>query len=125
VHSGTPGIVQVEFDPRVADYVKERDWHRSEVIEERPDGSLLMTLTVCDDRPLRSWIHSFGPLARVVAPAQLAQEIFEEIDETRDRYMQRLTFDVPRAALPQEGGTPATKDRHRRLPVKVRNWRAS
>jgi predicted DNA-binding transcriptional regulator YafY len=126
VHSGEADPVQVEFDARVAEYVKGREWHRSQVVDERPDGSLLMTLTVCDDRPLRSWIHSFGPLARVVSPATLAQEIFEEIDEARDRYMPRLTFDVPRAAArPSEGPAAAAKARNRRLPLKTRKWRVS
>jgi WYL domain len=126
VHSGTPVAVEIEFDARVAEYVKGREWHRSQVIDERPDGSLLMTLTVSDDRPLRSWIHSFGPLARVVSPARLAQEIFEEIDEARDRYKARLTFDIPRAAIkPAEGPAPAVEARKRRLPLKTRKWRAS
>ena len=123
-HSGTPGPVEIEFDARVADYVKGREWHGSQVFDERPDGSLRMTLTVCDDRPLRSWIHSFGPVARVVAPARLAQEIFEEIDEARDRYMPRLTFDVPRMAV-DSGVAMAPKQRNLRLPRKARKWRAS
>jgi len=122
VYSGTPIHIEVEFDARVADYVKGREWHRSQVMQERADGSLLMTLTVSDDRPLRSWIHSFGPLARVVAPARLAQEIFEEIDEARDRYMPRLTFDLPRMAATVAEGVEAG---HRRLPLKARKWRAS
>jgi predicted DNA-binding transcriptional regulator YafY len=126
VHSGTPETVAIEFDARVAEYVKGREWHRSQIIDDHPDGSLLMTLTVCDDRPLRSWIHSFGPLARVVAPTRLAQEIFEEIDEARDRYMPRLTFDVPRVAgLQAEGVAEAAVPRNRRLPLKTRKWRAS
>jgi predicted DNA-binding transcriptional regulator YafY len=113
VHTGTPEAVEIEFDARVADYVQEREWHKSQQVEIRPDGSLLVRLVVCDDRPLRSWIHSFGPLARVHAPARLAQEIFEEIDQTRDRYMPRLTFDVPRMEV---AGQP-------KLPLKIRKWR--
>jgi predicted DNA-binding transcriptional regulator YafY len=126
VHSGPPVPIEIEFDARVAEYVSGREWHRSQVIDERPDGSLLMRLTVSDDRPLRSWIHSFGPLARVVSPARLAQEIFEEIDEARDRYMPRLTFDVPRMAVtPPDVAAPAVEARNRRLPLKTRKWRAS
>jgi predicted DNA-binding transcriptional regulator YafY len=49
--------------------------------------SLLVRLTVCDDRPLRSCIHSFGPLARVVAPARLAREVFQEIEDALELYM--------------------------------------
>jgi predicted DNA-binding transcriptional regulator YafY len=117
VHTGTPERIEIEFDARVAEYVKERDWHRSLQIDERPDGSLLVRLNVSDDRPLRSWIHSFGPLARVVAPARLAQEIFEEIDEARERYKPGLKFDVPRMAI-----EPAAQ---RKLPRKSRTWKVS
>jgi predicted DNA-binding transcriptional regulator YafY len=106
VHTGTPEAIEIEFDARVAEFVSEREWHRSQEIEPRPDGSLLVRLTVCDDRPLRSWIHSFGPLARVVAPARLAREVFQEIEDARELYMPRLTLDMarmplgPRARLP-------------------------
>ena len=114
-HTGKPERIEIEFDARAADYVKERDWHRSQHVETRPDGSLLVQLDVCDDRPLRSWIHSFGPLARVHSPKRLAQDIFEEIEEARERYMPRLTFDVPRMELAGQPG----------LPLTVRKWRAS
>jgi predicted DNA-binding transcriptional regulator YafY len=117
VHTGTPERVEIEFDPGVAEYVKERDWHRSQQMDSRPDGSLIVCLDVCDDRPLRSWIHSFGPLARVVFPKRLAQEVFEEIEEARERYMPRFTFDVPRMEMVSRA--------QRRLPPKTRKWRAS
>jgi predicted DNA-binding transcriptional regulator YafY len=129
VHTGTPLAIEVEFDASVADYVSGRDWHRSQAIDRRPDGSLLVRLSVCDDRPLRSWIHSFGPLARVVAPARLAQEIFEEIDEARQRYVPTLKFDVPKAGLPTErdgikmGEGAVGARRQGKLPLRVRKWR--
>ena len=40
-----------------------------------------MTLDVCLDRALQSWILSFGPFARVVAPEALAREIAEQFAE--------------------------------------------
>jgi predicted DNA-binding transcriptional regulator YafY len=45
-----------------------------------------MTLDVCLDRALHSWILSFGPFARVVAPASLAKAIAEQFEEARARY---------------------------------------
>jgi predicted DNA-binding transcriptional regulator YafY len=123
-HSGSPSTrpvrVEIEFDARVADYVKERERHPSQQNESRPDGSLLVRLTVSDDRPLRSWIHSFGPLARVIAPAALAQEMFEEIDETRDLYAPRLTFDVTEPAIPPTNRPLPTDSRTGRLPLTTR-----
>ena len=49
-------------------------------------GVLLMTLDVCLDRALQSWILSFGPFARVISPERLAREIADQFDEARARY---------------------------------------
>jgi predicted DNA-binding transcriptional regulator YafY len=99
VHTGTPEPIEIEFDARAAAFVKEREWHPSQEIVEGDDGSLLVRLRVCDDRPLRRWIHSFGPLARVVSPKRLAEEILADIDEARERYVPRLTFEMAKMTL--------------------------
>jgi hypothetical protein len=96
VHTGRPELIEIEIDSRAADYVREREWHRSQEIIEREDGSLLVRLCVCDDRPLRSWNHSLGPMARVSSPAKLAQELFDEIEQTRERYQPRFKFEMRR-----------------------------
>jgi predicted DNA-binding transcriptional regulator YafY len=41
---------------------------------------------VCNDWALRSWIRSFGPLARVAKPSTLAKQIKDEIDRAAERY---------------------------------------
>jgi predicted DNA-binding transcriptional regulator YafY len=86
VHSGPPERVEIEFQPAAADYVRSREWHASQQLRDDATGCLLMTLDVCLDRALRSWILSFGPFARVVAPAALAKEIAEQFEEARARY---------------------------------------
>ncbi len=45
-----------------------------------------MTLDVCIDRALFSWILSFGPSARVIAPDTLAKEITEQLQRAGDQY---------------------------------------
>jgi len=86
VHSGTPERVEIEFQPAVADYVGARAWHRSQTTERTADGGLRMTLDVCLDRALVSWILSFGPFARVVSPVHLAKEVAQQIEEAWARY---------------------------------------
>ena len=54
-----------------------------------------MTLNVCNDWALRSWILGFGPLARVIAPTELASQILDEIDRTRSHYVPGLDFELP------------------------------
>ena len=86
VHSGSPERVEIEFQPAVAEYVTARQWHQSQQLRDRPGGTVLMTLNVCLDRALRSWILSFGPFARVVSPEGLAREIAEQIQEAGAQY---------------------------------------
>ncbi len=86
VHSGPPERVDIEFEPAVAEYVSARAWHQSQRMEPMPDGGVRMTLDVCLDRALQSWILSFGPFARVIAPERLARDIAEQIEKARSRY---------------------------------------
>jgi predicted DNA-binding transcriptional regulator YafY len=86
VHSGPPEHVEIAFDPGIADYVGVREWHSSQRITSLPDGQTLMSLDVCVDRALVSWILSFGPFARVVAPEHLARDIAKQFQEARAKY---------------------------------------
>jgi len=86
VHSGPPERIEIEFQPTVADYVRSRVWHASQTIQEDESGALRMTLDVCLDRALQSWILSFGPFARVAAPESLVRAIAEQFEEARQRY---------------------------------------
>jgi predicted DNA-binding transcriptional regulator YafY len=86
VHSGPPEQVEIDFQPTVADYVLGRSWHPSQALVEHADGSVRMTLEVCLDRALTSWILSFGPFARVVGPAALARDIAAQLSDARERY---------------------------------------
>jgi predicted DNA-binding transcriptional regulator YafY len=87
VHSGPPETVTIEFAPAVADYVRAREWHRSQQWSESSDGQLVLTLQVCIDPALRSWILSFGPSARVLGPTALAHDIAARLEEARLRYL--------------------------------------
>jgi predicted DNA-binding transcriptional regulator YafY len=91
--SGKPELVELEFDAEIADFVSSREWHRSQAIAAHEDGSIVMSLCVCNDRPLRTWILGFGGAARVLFPRTLASVIFEEIHAARERYMPRLRFE--------------------------------
>jgi predicted DNA-binding transcriptional regulator YafY len=95
VNQGTPERIAIAFEPRIARYVKERVWHPSQQVQEAGDGTLTMTLDVCNDWALRSWILGFGPLARVISPHELATQILEEIEQTRSHYVPGLDVELP------------------------------
>ena len=89
VNTGVPEEIVVEFEPSAAVYIREREWHRSQRIEERADGGLTLMLNVCNDWSLRSWILGFGPDAHVVSPVSLARDVFDAVSHTRRRYLRR------------------------------------
>ncbi len=86
VHSGPPARVAIEFQPAVTDYIRGRTWHPSQQLREIDGGGLAMTLDVCIDRALQSFILSFGPFARVTAPDDLIQQIAAQLEQAEAQY---------------------------------------
>ena len=99
VNTGPPEKIEIEFLPEAAVHVRERSWHPSQQVREKTDGSIRLTLNVCNDWALRSWILSFGPLARVVSPSALAEAILEQLEDARDGYAPHLDFGFSDALL--------------------------
>jgi predicted DNA-binding transcriptional regulator YafY len=86
VNTGPPERVELEFEPQVAPYVRARVWHASQQAREDDGGRLMLTMNVCHDWALRSWILSWGPFVRVVSPAALAGEIRSDLQAAGARY---------------------------------------
>lgn len=86
VHSGPTERVEIAFEPAAADYVRAREWHPSQHVHDTEDGGVRVTLDVCLDRALRSWILSFGPFARVLGPESLARDIAQQLAAAQSRY---------------------------------------
>jgi predicted DNA-binding transcriptional regulator YafY len=88
VHMGGKAApIEIEFDQRVAPYVRARVWHASQQLRDHADGRLTLTMQVSHDWALRSWILSWGPFARVVSPAAAASEIAADLQTARGLYV--------------------------------------
>ena len=87
VNTGPAAKVEIEFGPQVAPYVRARVWHTSQHLRDGADGMLLLSMNVCHDWALRSWILSWGPFARVLSPAALAQNVRSDLQAATDRYV--------------------------------------
>ena len=86
VNTGPAQRVEIEFAPDVAPYVRARVWHASQDVRENGDGGVRVTMDVCHDWALRSWILSWGPFARVLSPAPLARTIRAELEAAGTQY---------------------------------------
>lgn len=86
VNTGPPERVELEFATDVAPYVRARVWHPSQDVRDNGDGGVRLTMDVCHDWALRSWILSWGPFARVVSPAPLARAIRADLEAAGTHY---------------------------------------
>jgi predicted DNA-binding transcriptional regulator YafY len=86
IAGGKAEAVEIVFEPRVAAYVRERVWHESQSLEDKPDGSVMLRLEVAPAWELKTWIKGFLPNVRVEKPASLRDEIARDIEEAGKRF---------------------------------------
>ena len=86
VHSGPPERVEIAFQASAADYVRSREWHETQTTKDLDDGSVVVTLRVCRDRALESWILGFGAAARVLDPPALVADIARQLADASNNY---------------------------------------
>lgn len=73
-----PVEVVLKFHPRVALRVRETRWHRSEQVEELPDGSLLWRARVAEVQEMLPWIRGWGADVEVLKPQELRERMMGE-----------------------------------------------
>lgn len=74
--------VKLIFSPAVASRVKTLRYHRSqELLEELPDGSVIISLEVCGLIELKSWLLQWGKEVEVLEPFYLRQQLLEAARE--------------------------------------------
>ena len=78
--------VKIRFNQRVAEYVKERSWHRSQRIEECGNGDVILSMTVNHLLELKRWILSWGADAQVIEPESFARDIRGTLVNAADLY---------------------------------------
>jgi len=78
VHSGEGEYdVIIRFNPRAADYVREKKWHESQQLKELKDGGVELRLKLSSLMEIERWILSWGGDAVVVKPKELVAAVRE------------------------------------------------
>jgi len=73
--------VTLRFSPKVAAYIKERQWHASQELRTLPGGGVELRLVTSGRKELIRWILSWMPDVRVVGPASLRRRVLEKLRE--------------------------------------------
>jgi len=84
--SGESKRVRVHFAAQAAGSVKESRWNRSQKFVDRKDGSTVMSLKLRNLDEIKSWILSFGPLAKVLEPVELVESLQRDVEAMRRQY---------------------------------------
>ncbi len=84
---GTPTeTIRLRFDRSVAHRVREAIWHRSQTLDELPDGGVQLTVQVAGIIEIRPWILSWGDGVEVLAPPALRASVAEALHGALARY---------------------------------------
>ncbi|MCR4407427.1 MAG: WYL domain-containing protein [Anaerolineae bacterium] len=81
-----PAQVVLKFHPRVAQRVRETRWHRSEQVEELPDGFLLWRARIAEPQEMFPWIRGWGADVEVLAPQELREQMVGEARRMAQMY---------------------------------------
>jgi proteasome accessory factor B len=76
VHSGEGRFeVVLRFSSKVADYIREKRWHASQVLRDVTGGGVELRLRLSSLVEIERWILGWGGEARVVQPPELAGRV--------------------------------------------------
>ena len=76
VHSGEGEYeVVIRFNPRAADYVREKKWHQSQQLRELKGGGVELKLKLSSLPEIERWVLSWGGDAKVLKPRELAEAV--------------------------------------------------
>lgn len=75
---GAPVRVVIEFSAAMAERVSARVWHRTQQLTPLPSGDLRLEMQIANTAEMVPWVLSFGPHARLLEPADLAERIRAE-----------------------------------------------
>ena len=83
------------FEPKLAVYVAEREWHPSQKLEHRADGRVEMRLETTGRKELVLWVLSWIPDVKALAPKSPRDRIAEKLQEAASGRSKRAGIRVP------------------------------
>lgn len=83
---GEPARVRVLFAPQAARLLKERLFHPSQRLTERKDGRVLAEYRLNAFEEFLTWICGWGPLAEVLEPPNLREQVARTLWEAAELY---------------------------------------
>lgn len=78
--------VEIEVQSEFSHYFLNRNWHPSQKIAERADGSLILRMTVPITPDFTGWIMSWGDAVKVIKPRELIVKLKRKYESALEQY---------------------------------------
>ncbi len=95
-HSDAPVAIQLRFTPYQSRWIRERRYHPSQILHERPDGGVDMHLRIAGTVEIRRWILGFGSDVEVMQPESLRHNLAQEAKKIQEIYASPTFLDSDR-----------------------------
>lgn len=83
-----PVDIVIWFDACTAPFIRERRWHPTQELQENPDGSVTLFMTVSGLHDLKRWVMGYGKGAVVKQPPELEELVKQEAEGMLRQYYQ-------------------------------------
>ncbi|MBM4388577.1 MAG: WYL domain-containing protein, partial [Deltaproteobacteria bacterium] len=70
---------RIRFTPDQAPYIREREWHHTQRIEDEEDGGLVLSFKTNNLYETKRWVLSWGADAEVMEPEELKGAVRREV----------------------------------------------
>lgn len=81
-----PQEIQLQVSADVAHFFRGSQWHSSQQIAPKKDGSLLVTFKAGGVQEIAWWVLSWGKEVKVLGPPELVELIKEQLTKTMQHY---------------------------------------
>jgi predicted DNA-binding transcriptional regulator YafY len=84
--SHTPYTVELLINNEIGTYALERQWHDTQTVEQREDGSVYVSFTTTQIPEALRWVLGQGHTVKALAPSELVEQIKAETEKVRGIY---------------------------------------
>jgi predicted DNA-binding transcriptional regulator YafY len=84
--SRTPQTIELLVDREIATFALERQWHDTQIVRQREDGSVYVRFTTTQTPEVLRWVLGQGHTVTVLNPPELIAQVKAELEKTRKKY---------------------------------------
>jgi predicted DNA-binding transcriptional regulator YafY len=84
--SRTPQTIELLFDKTIRTFALDRQWHSSQVVEERDGGSVHVKFSTTQMPEVLRFVLGQGHTVKALGPSELVEQVKAEAEKVRGMY---------------------------------------